>query len=262
MKKRYYVVCLLVMALFLSGYATAEKGGHREVQPTEMSATTTAEQTEADTATTETVDLFDEVQFMTAPATDQTDAETETATEPATEPVPTTAAPTTVAPETEPEPAPTETDPPQTYGGFSDADINRIASVVNGEVGSMCGNITLTYSDGSQVSVSGDTIRMMHAMVVVNQYRSSMFPSTVSGCIRTYWSSAYDRPDFRSSAQWQACRQAVINALNGGVSFPSNVFGATQDASFGSRYPGYWKYARVDWNTGYCSGTYYYYAYG
>ena len=228
-------------------------------EPVSSTSPETTEPTEEETEPAAATEAFKYSAPVSTPK--PTEAVKSTETTVANTPTEATEAPTetdVLPTETEPE----ETDPPQTYGGLSDADINRIATVVCGEVGSMCGNITLTYSDGSKVSVSGDTIRMLHALVVVNQVRSSMFPGTVSGCICRYWSSAYDRPEWRSSSQWQACRQAVINALSGGVYLPSNVFGATQDASFGSRYPGYWKYARVDWNTGWVSGTYYYYAYG
>lgn len=279
------IILKIVPIILLAAMLIACAANDRQV--TEAPTTNASEASTAETEPSEQVKTFNftEPVSSTSPeTTEPTEEETEpaAATEafkysaPVSTPKPTeapkpteTTAPATA--ETEPEPtpeameeteAPAETDPPQTYGGLSDADINRIATVVCGEVGSMCGNITLTYSDGSKVSVNGDTIRMMHAMVVVNQYRSAKFPSTVSGCIRTYWSPSYDNPYWQSSSKWQNCRQAVINALCGGVYLPSNVFGATQDASFGNRYPGYWKYARVDWNTGWVSGTYYYYAYG
>ena len=43
---------------------------------------------------------------------------------------------------------------------------------------------------------------------------------------------------------------------------PGNVFAATCDANFAGYYPGWYLWARVDWDTGWVSGTFFYYAYG
>lgn len=154
-----------------------------------------------------------------------------------------------------------ETAPAVETGGY-DADLNMIANVVNGEVGGICGTVVLTYADGSQLWTDGSTLRMIHARIVDNQVQSSLFPSTVSGCVGQCWSWSYTGTAWRDSAQWQSCRQAVVDALAGGVSVPSNVYAATCDANFASYYPGWHLWARVDWDTGWFSGTFYYYAYG
>lgn len=146
--------------------------------------------------------------------------------------------------------------------GYSDADINTITNVVNGEVGGISGTVVLTYADGSQLWTDGFTIRMIHARVVDNQVRSPMFPSTVQGCVSQCWSWSYTGTSLRDSAQWQSCRQAVVDALSGGISVPNNVYAATCDGAFASYYPGWHLWARVDWNTGWYSGTFYYCAYG
>lgn len=145
---------------------------------------------------------------------------------------------------------------------YPDADINTIANVVNGEVGGISGTVILTYADGSQLWTDGSTLRMIHARIVDNQVKSSIFPSTVQGCVSQCWSTSYTGTAWRESTQWQSCRQAVVDALAGGISVPSNVYAATCDANFASYYPGWYLWARVDWDTGWYSGTYYYYAYG
>lgn len=148
-----------------------------------------------------------------------------------------------------------------TSKAYSDADLNTITNVVNGEVGGIVGTVVLTYADGSQFYTDGRTLRMIHARIVDNQVKSSLFPSTVQGCVSQCWSLSYTGTDLRSSAQWQSCRQAVVDALNGGISIPSNVYAATCDPNFAS-YAGWYLWARVDWDTGWYSGVFYYYAYG
>ena len=145
---------------------------------------------------------------------------------------------------------------------YSDAELNMITNVVNGEVGGICGSVVITYRDGSQLYTDESVLRMIHAKVVDNQVQSDMFPATVSQCISQYWSPAYDGTDWRTSAQWQSCRESVVNAFTGGIYVPCNVFAATCDPYFASWYPGWYLWARVDWNTGWCSGTFYYYSYG
>ena len=151
----------------------------------------------------------------------------------------------------------------EAYGNYTDAELNMIANVVNGEVGGIgSAAVTLTYADGSQLWTDGYTLRLIHARIVDNQVRSSLFPSTVKNCVGQCWSWDYTGTGWRDSAQWQTCREAVVNALNGGISVPENVFAATCDAVFASYYPGWRLWARVNWNTGWYSGTFYYYQYG
>lgn len=146
--------------------------------------------------------------------------------------------------------------------GYSDADMNTITNVVNGEVGGIVGSVVLTYADGSQLYTDACTLHKIHARVVDNQVRSSVFPSTVQGCVSQCWATYYTGTDWRGSAQWQHCREDVVDALTWGYHVPSNVFAATCDPYFCQRYPGYYLWARVDWNTGWYSGTFYYYRYG
>lgn len=156
-----------------------------------------------------------------------------------------------------------QSEQPQTVAvGYSDAELNTIANVVNGEVGGICGTVVLTYADGSQLYSDACLLRKIHARIVDNQVKSAMFPSTVQGCVGTYWSTAYTGAGWVNSSQWESCRADVINALDGGVFVPNNVYAATCDSCFASYYPGYRLWARVDWNTGWYSGTFYYYQYG
>lgn len=148
-----------------------------------------------------------------------------------------------------------------TAGCYTDAEINMITNVVNGEVGGICGTVVLTYADGSQLWTGGCMLHRIHARVVDNQVKSELFPSSVSGCVKQYWSTAYAGTDWRSSAQWQHCREDVVDAFDGDIYVPDNVFAATCDPCFPTWYPGYSLYARVDWDTGWCSGSFYYYAY-
>jgi len=142
---------------------------------------------------------------------------------------------------------------------YSDADVNMIANVVNGEVGGICGTVVLTYADGSQLWTDGSTLRMIHARIVDNQVNSSIFPATVYECVGQCWSWNYTGTGWRESTQWQSCRQAVLDALAGDIYVPDNVFAATCDPNFASYYSGWYLWARVDWDTGWCSGTFYYY---
>ena len=147
--------------------------------------------------------------------------------------------------------------------GYSDSEINMIANVVSGEVGGIAGaSVVLTYADGSQTWTDGYTLRMIHARIVDNQVRSSLFPSSVRSCVGQCWSTGYTGTAWNSSTQWQSCREAVVEALGGGISVPSNVYAATCDSGFASYYPGWRLWARVDWDTGWFAGTFYYYCYG
>ena len=144
---------------------------------------------------------------------------------------------------------------------FTDSEINTITNVANGEVGGICGSARITYADGTQITADACLLHKIHARVVINQVQSDMFPSTVSGCVRQCWSTAYDGTSWRSSDQWQHCRGDVITALVTDINVPSNVYAATCDPRFAEKYAGFYLWARVDWDTGWCSGKFYYYAY-
>ena len=157
------------------------------------------------------------------------------------------------------------------YGSsYTAAEINEIANVVNGEVGGIGGaSVVLTFADGSQLLTDGYALRRIHACVVDNQVKSGLFPATVDGCVRQCWSTAYASTGWRESRQWQSCREAVVEALCdmadvgiGHYGVPDNVYAATCDGVFSSYYPGWHLWARVDWDTGWYSGTFYYYQYG
>ena len=146
---------------------------------------------------------------------------------------------------------------------YTDAEINEITNVVSGEVGGIGGaSVVLTFADGSQLFTNGYTLRLVHARIIDNQVKSSFFPSTVDGCVRQCWSPAYTGTVWRDSAQWQSCREAVVDAFAGGINVPCNVYAATCDPAFASYAPGWYLWARVDWDTGWCSGEFYYYCYG
>lgn len=159
------------------------------------------------------------------------------------------------------EPAPTA-DERADCPRYSEGEINMIANVVNGEVGGICGACVLTYADGSQLWADASVLRWIHARVVDNQVQSALFPATVDGCVRQCWSASYAGTAWRESSQWQSCRAAVVEALDGAFCVPGNVYAATCDPNFASWYPGYYLWARVDWDTGWYSGTFFYYAYG
>jgi len=151
--------------------------------------------------------------------------------------------------------------PPPPDIPYTDGEINTITNIVDGEVGGIFGIVSVTYADGSTQTADGSLLRMIHACVVHNQVQSSLFPDTVRGCAIRYWSSAYAGTGWRSSKQWQSCREDVVFAMRGLVDVPDNVFAATCDPYFARRYPSYRLWAKVRWNTGWVSGTFYYYAY-
>jgi hypothetical protein len=153
--------------------------------------------------------------------------------------------------------------------GYTEGEINEITNVVNGEVGGISGTCVLTYADGTQLYADACLLHRIHARIVDNQVRSGLFPSTVDGCVQQCWSAAYSSTGWRESSQWKHCREDVVEALGGtgdpsatGVWVPGNVFAATCDPWFASYGPGWYLWARVDWDTGWCSGTFYYYSYG
>lgn len=152
--------------------------------------------------------------------------------------------------------------PPHNKIPYTDGELNMIANVVNGEVGGICGTVTIYYANGETVEADGQTLRRIHARVVDNQVRHELFPSTVRSCVRQYWSKGYSGTSLRSGAQWQHCRQDALWALWGFVDVPDGVVAATCDPYFANRYPAYRLWATVRWDTGWTSGTFYYYKYG
>lgn len=159
--------------------------------------------------------------------------------------------------------------------GYSDAEVNMITNVVNGEVGGITGEVRLTYADGTQEVTDGATLRRIHALIVDNQVRSNLFQDTVAGCVRQCWSADYANTAARSSEQWKLCKIEVMEALwerakaegqerfaGAGIMVPDNLFAATCDGYFAENHTGVSLWARVDWDTGWTSGTFYYYTIG
>lgn len=145
---------------------------------------------------------------------------------------------------------------------YTESEINMIANTVNGEVGGISGTVTIYYASGETVEADGQTLRRIHALVVDNQVRHELFPDTVRQCVALCWSRAYTGTGWRTSEQWQHCRNDVLWALYGFVDVPDNVLAATCDPGFAERYTGYELWAKVRWDTGWVSGTFYYYQYG
>lgn len=152
--------------------------------------------------------------------------------------------------------------PPLPELPYTDEELNMMANVVNGEVGSMCGEIVMIFSDGTERTVDGDTIRMIHALVLDNQVHHAAYPDSLRTCISWYWSDGYTGTSWGSSAQWRRCRENVIFALWGFVDVPDGVVAATCDPWFADKYTAYRLWAKVKWDTGWTSGTFYYYQYG
>ena len=152
--------------------------------------------------------------------------------------------------------------PPHNEIPYTDAELNMIANVVNGEVGGISGTVTIYYSDGTVVEVDACLLHQIHARVLDNQVRSDLFPNTVRQCVALYWSRAYTATGWRTSEQWQRCRTDTLLALYGLIDVPGNVLAATCDPYFADKYTGYALWAKVKWDTGWTHGTFYYYQYG
>lgn len=150
--------------------------------------------------------------------------------------------------------------PPLPELPYTESEINMIANTVNGEVGGICGTVTIYYASGDTVEADGQTLRRIHARVVDNQVRHELFPDSLRRCLALYWTEAYTGTGWRSSAQWQRCREDALAALYGLIEVPDNVLAATCDPRFAERYDGYELWAKVRWDTGWVSGTFYYYA--
>lgn len=150
--------------------------------------------------------------------------------------------------------------PPHNKIQYTDGELNMIANVVNGEVGGITGSVTLTYAEGTTVEADACLLHQIHARVVDNQVRHDLFPDTVRSCVRQYWSKGYSGTGWRTSEQWQRCRTDTLMALYGLIDVPDNVLAATCDPGFAERYDGYKLWAKVRWDTGWTSGTFYYYA--
>lgn len=145
---------------------------------------------------------------------------------------------------------------------YTDDELNMIANVVNGEVGGITGTATITYADGTVVEADACLLHQIHARVVDNQVRHDLFPDSLRSCVRQYWSKGYSGTSWRTSAQWQHCREDVLLALWGFIEVPDTVLAATCDPYFADRYTAYRLWATVRWDTGWASGTFYYYQYG
>lgn len=152
--------------------------------------------------------------------------------------------------------------PPLSEINYTDAELNMIANVVNGEVGGITGTATITYADGTVVEADACLLHKIHARVLDNQVRSDLFPDSLRSCISWCWTSAYTSTAWKTSSQWQHCRNDALLALYGLVEVPDNVLAATCDPRFAERYTGYALWAKVRWDTGWTSGTFYYYQYG
>lgn len=151
--------------------------------------------------------------------------------------------------------------------GLTAEQIDLVTNIVMHEVGSLYGSniiITMVLADGTTIDYSGtNMIHKIHAKVLLNQYYSSIFPNSLSSCISQYWASYLANANYynHNNSTWKDCRQDVINVLSSGSIIPSNVYVATCDPYFASYYSGYSLYATVYWNTGWYSGTFYYYQY-
>lgn len=151
---------------------------------------------------------------------------------------------------------------------FSEEEIDMIANVVMHEVGGFYGTeltINATYADGrDEVYSSPNLIFRFHAQVLINQYNSTIFPNSLSNCIKNYWARYLANPNYynHNNLTWQYCRQQVLYVLENGCELPTNVFGATCDPYFDSHYTRYSQYAKIKWDTGWKHGTFYYYQYG
>lgn len=150
---------------------------------------------------------------------------------------------------------------------FSEEEIDMIANVVMHEVGGFYGadlTINAIYADGrNEVYSSPNLILRFHAQVLINQYNSTIFPNSLSSCIKNYWARYLANPNYynHNNLTWQYCRQQVLYVLENGCELPTNVFGATCDPYFGSHYTRYSQYAKIKWDTGWKHGTFYYYEY-
>ena len=152
-------------------------------------------------------------------------------------------------------------------GVFTEEEIDMITNVVMHEVGGIYDSnsfITITYANGISETYYGTCIlHKIHAQVLINQYYSSLFPSSLSKCISLYWDPALTNTNYYSKNNeiWKHCREDVIDVIINGSFIPNNVYGATCDSYFAQTFPGYFLYATVFWSTDWYSGTFYYYQY-
>lgn len=152
--------------------------------------------------------------------------------------------------------------PPLPELDYTEGEINMITNTVNGEVGGITGSVWITYADGTTVEADACLLHKIHARVLDNQVRSDLFPDSLRRCLELYWSEAYTATGWRNNAQWLRCREDALAALYGLVEVPDNVLAATCDPYFAERYTAYRLWAMVRWDTGWTSGTFYYYQYG
>lgn len=147
---------------------------------------------------------------------------------------------------------------------FTEEEIDMITNVVMHEVGGVCGYVSITYSNGETFTYNdGCMLHKIHTMVLINQFNSSLFPDSISKCIRQCWMRGLENTGYysRNNSTWQHCREDVVDVLENGFTIPDGVFAATCDAYFANSYSGFSLYATVYWNTGWYSGVFYYYQY-
>lgn len=142
---------------------------------------------------------------------------------------------------------------------YKDYEVNIITNVVNGEVGGIIGNVTIIYPDGEEETADACVLHKIHARVVHNQTNHYLFPDSIKTCVNLYWTPAYASYSYRSSDQWLHCREDVLNSLAFETNVPDNILAATCDPYFADKYDGYKLWAKIKWDTGWVSGTFYYY---
>lgn len=152
--------------------------------------------------------------------------------------------------------------PPLPELEYTEGELNMFANVVNGEVGGISGTVVITYADGTTVQEDACILHKIHACVLDNQVKHDLFPDSLRSCINLYWTSSYTVTSWRSSEQWNHCRNDALWALYGLVDVPDTVLAATCDPYFAEKYTGYSLWAKVRWDTGWTSGIFYYYQYG
>lgn len=162
----------------------------------------------------------------------------------------------------------TETTKTWTVGNyeFTEEEVDLMANVLTHELGPFYYSdvtFTITYSDEHmETSTEPGILFQYHTKVLINQCNSIYFPKTLSGCISRYWADYLtNRYHYsHSDPMWLYCRDWVVYTLENGCDMPDNVFGATEDPYFPQHYTMYFRFAKIEWETQWNDGTYYYYA--
>lgn len=152
--------------------------------------------------------------------------------------------------------------PPLPELEYTESELNMFANVVDGEVGGISGTVAITYADGTTIQEDACILHQIHACVLNNQVKHELFPDSLRSCINLYWTRNYTATSWRLSEQWQHCRVDALWALYGLIDVPDTVLAATCDPRFAERYTGYALWAKIQWDTGWTHGTFYYYKYG